>query len=107
MTAPTGCGSRECFVEPGGTRDAECSCGFTKLRLACDYWRSEVERLKKRCLELAGPAREQALPFVEIAILETLEMAARTAESYEPRCESCPRGVASAIRTMAKEAGNG
>jgi hypothetical protein len=31
----------------------------------------------------------------------TLEEAAKVAEAYEPRCESCPRGVAAAIRAKA------
>lgn len=29
-----------------------------------------------------------------------LEEAAKVAESYEPECESCPRGVANAIRVL-------
>jgi hypothetical protein len=29
-----------------------------------------------------------------------LEEAARVAESYEPRCDTCPRGAAAAIRAM-------
>lgn len=31
---------------------------------------------------------------------DALEEAAKLAESYEPRCESCPRGVADAIRRL-------
>lgn len=34
------------------------------------------------------------------ARLATLEEAAKVAESYEPECESCPRGVATAIRAL-------
>lgn len=29
-----------------------------------------------------------------------VEMCAKVAEAYEPRCESCPRGVAAAIRAL-------
>jgi hypothetical protein len=31
---------------------------------------------------------------------EVLEEAARVADSYEPRCDTCPRGVAAAIRAL-------
>jgi phage host-nuclease inhibitor protein Gam len=32
--------------------------------------------------------------------VETLEEAAVVADSYEPRCDTCPRGVAAAIRAL-------
>lgn len=34
---------------------------------------------------------------------EERERCAKVAESYEPRCESCPRGVAAAIRALGSE----
>jgi hypothetical protein len=36
------------------------------------------------------------------AVRLALEEAAKVAESYEPRCDTCPRGVAAAIRAMIK-----
>lgn len=56
--------------------ETECSHGVDLARYACVH-----------CAERF--ARERAL-----------EEAARVAESYEPQCESCPRGVASAIRAL-------
>jgi hypothetical protein len=35
-----------------------------------------------------------------VAIALALEEAAKVTESYEPRCDTCPRGVAAAIRAM-------
>lgn len=35
---------------------------------------------------------------VAAAVAAERERCARVAESYEPHCESCPRGVAAAIR---------
>jgi phage host-nuclease inhibitor protein Gam len=32
--------------------------------------------------------------------VETLGEAAEVADSYEPRCDTCPRGVAAAIRAL-------
>lgn len=37
------------------------------------------------------------------AIAIAMEEAAQVAESYEPRCDTCPRGVAAAIRALIKE----
>jgi len=65
-----------------------------------------VERVA--LLEKAFNAYREAAPYdvlpsafgVEAAIAIVLEEAARVAESYEPRCDTCPRGVAAAIRAM-------
>ncbi len=37
------------------------------------------------------------LEFVRLIQKDAIESAAEIAESYEPHCESCPRGVANAI----------
>jgi adenine-specific DNA glycosylase len=39
------------------------------------------------------------------AIAVVLEEAAKVAESYEPRCDVCPSGVAAAIRAMIPKEG--
>ena len=48
--------------------------------------------------------RNEATAAVNLVRAETLEEAARVAESYEPRCDACPSGVAAAIRAMKGEA---
>ena len=39
----------------------------------------------------------------DAAIRVVIEAAADISESYEPRCDTCPRGVASAIRALLPE----
>lgn len=41
---------------------------------------------------------EEILALVDTARTAEREACALIAESYEPQCESCPRGVANAIR---------
>ena len=36
--------------------------------------------------------------FAEMVAAEEREACAKVAESYEPRCDVCPKGVANAIR---------
>jgi len=69
-----------------------------------------VERVARPCTchlsEAPVPCRKQ-YAFLDCIRAEAraiaLEEAARVAESYEPRCDTCPRGVAAAIRAMIKE----
>lgn len=42
-----------------------------------------------------------AIAAVEARDREIIEACARVAESYEPRCDACPRGVATAVRGLA------
>ena len=41
---------------------------------------------------------KEVLTLVNAAIEAEREACAKVAESYEPRCDSCPSGVANAIR---------
>lgn len=47
--------------------------------------------------------REDLMSGMSAALAIALEEAAQVAESYEPRCDTCPRGVAAAIRAMIKD----
>lgn len=42
----------------------------------------------------------QAIAIVEARDREVIEACADVAEAYEPHCESCPRGVAHAVRAV-------
>jgi hypothetical protein len=39
---------------------------------------------------------------IKAAVLAEREACAKVAESYEPRCDSCPSGVANAIRARGR-----
>lgn len=64
----------------------------TPERMSDDEREAELERLRTE-LDIArlrlGRIRTEAL-----------EEAARVAESYGPRCECCPQGVANAVRSL-------
>jgi hypothetical protein len=45
-------------------------------------------------------SEEIATAAIALIRAKTLEEAARVADSYEPRCDTCPRGVAAAIRAL-------
>lgn len=55
----------------------------------------EIDRLRARLVDLEG------------AIAAENEACAKVVESYEPRCDSCPRGAASAIRDRLRGKGQG
>ena len=63
--------------EPCKAMDARSGCHCAKARDEIARLKAEVERLR-----------------------EALEEAAKVAESYEPRCDVCPSGVAAAIRAL-------
>jgi hypothetical protein len=50
--------------------------------------------------DTAESGREAYRDMARVAIAIALHEAAKVAESYEPRCDTCPRGVAAAIRAM-------
>ena len=41
--------------------------------------------------------------FAEMVAAEEREACAKVAESYEPRCDVCPKGVANAIRARGEK----
>jgi len=59
------------------------------------------------CLAAMSNSRDEWQARAQTARREALEEAANVAEAYEPECEACPRGVASAIRHLASKAGGG
>ena len=70
--------------------------------------RDDIIRLARE----AGWTQYSLLHAVEVQRLETFaaliaaaerEACAKVAESYEPRCESCPSGVSNAIRARGEE----
>ena len=46
---------------------------------------------------------KEVLTLVNAAIEAEREACAKVAESYEPRCDSCPSGVANAIRARGEK----
>lgn len=47
---------------------------------------------------LAMAIAKLAYEFYRLGIVEEREACAKIAEAYEPRCDTCPSGVANAIR---------
>jgi len=62
----------------------------------------EREKLLKDMLKDNPFLAEQLQAYIHIAIGAEREACAKVAESYEPRCEVCPRGVANAIQARSK-----
>jgi hypothetical protein len=63
----------------------------------------EIERLRTELFEVMEEAeRRQEMRLSEFAKARNaaLEEAAKVAESYEPRCDTCPRGAPDAIRAL-------
>ena len=52
---------------------------------------------------LPGNVKDTWRGTADAAIRVVIEAAADISESYEPRCDTCPRGVASAIRALLPE----
>lgn len=46
--------------------------------------------------------RDESIKLIAAIQADAIESAAKVAESYEPHCESCPRGVANAILHLVK-----
>ena len=54
--------------------------------------------IKKLCPEIADWQVDLIVEQVDLAVAAEREACALIAESYEPRCDICPSGVATAIR---------
>ena len=54
--------------------------------------------IKKLCPEIAGWQVDLIVEQVDLAVAAEREACALIAESYEPRCDTCPIGVTKAIR---------
>lgn len=55
-----------------------------------------IEQGWRQCAK--GQRTTQFCGLVEQAVLTEREACAKVAEAYEPRCDTCPSGVANAIR---------
>ena len=87
-----------------------------KGALASDAGKALLERLRvaeapRVTIGAAFAQTEQAIKVADMvqktcdarvsrARAQAIEEAAKVSESYEPECESCPRGVANAIRNL-------
>jgi hypothetical protein len=54
--------------------------------------------VKQLCPEIADWQTDLIVEQVDLAVAAEREACALIAESYEPRCDTCPSGVANAIR---------
>jgi hypothetical protein len=54
--------------------------------------------IKQLCPEIAGWQVDLIVEQVDLAVAAEREACALIAESYEPRCDTCPSGVSTAIR---------
>ena len=55
-----------------------------------------IEQGWRQCAK--GQRTTQFCGLVELVVLAEREACAKVAEAYEPRCDTCPSGVANAIR---------
>ena len=58
-----------------------------------------ADELREKLMATVFIAEDEA----DAAIRVVIEAAADISESYEPRCDTCPRGVALAIRALLPE----
>ena len=63
----------------------------------------ELREKVLKAMRSVDPAAWGDIPEADAAIRVVIEAAADISESYEPRCDTCPRGVASAIRALLPE----
>jgi hypothetical protein len=63
------------------------------------YYRDEYEFCE---IDRDGVPMEMMAKFAALVAAAEREQCALVAESYEPTCESCPSGVANAIRARGK-----
>ena len=83
-------GGRSMFAEDVGELEKlEAAAEIEKLRILYEQIRAELKAALNDC----RASRHEAL-----------EEAAQVAESYEPRCDTCPRGAADAIRALKEQA---
>ena len=59
--------------------------------------------IKKLCPEIAGWQVDLIVEQVDLAVAAEREACAKIAESYEPRCDTCPSGVTNAIRARGED----
>ena len=64
--------------------------------------KEELTKFFVAALDAQQKAHLMVVEMIEAQILVEREACAKLAESYEPRCETCPRGVANAIRARGK-----
>jgi hypothetical protein len=76
--------------------------GFKAANYPSMFSDSEWEALGRFADLAAAHEREEfakhAVEIARLAIKQEREACAKIAESYEPRCDTCPSGVANAIR---------
>ena len=75
----------------------EAWCKFHGVTDTSIPWEEIDTEERDACIFEARAALSVARPFIRA---EALEEAAKVAESYEPRCDVCPSGVAAAIRAL-------
>jgi len=60
--------------------------------------------VKQLCPEIAGWQVDLIVEQVDLAVAAEREACAKIAEFYEPICDRCPSGVATAIRAKGEKA---